>query len=90
MESILKKLYYSYLSRDQFFYNENLEYRSINEKAIEVMKLLEKKVLEEDYKTVEELVELHTASVAIETEDAFECGFRYGALVMLEILKSEK
>jgi hypothetical protein len=43
METILKKLYYADLDRDQFFYDKNPEYRSINEKAIKVMESLEKK-----------------------------------------------
>lgn len=90
MESMLKKIYYAYLNRDQFFDNKNLEYRSINDKAIEVMESLKKKVSEEDYKTIIKLMELHTETIALETADAFECGFKYGALIMIEVLKDEK
>lgn len=90
MDSILKKLYYGYLNRDQFFYNKDSEYRNINNKITKVMESLEKKVPEEDYKTIIKLIELHTESVALETADAFECGFKYGALIMLDILKDEK
>ncbi|WFR58894.1 hypothetical protein QA584_07380 [Anaerocolumna sp. AGMB13025] len=90
MESILKKLYYAYLNRDQFFYDKNPEYRNINNKAIKVMESLENKVSEEDYKTIMKLMELHTETVALETADAFECGFKYGALIMIEVLKDEK
>ena len=90
MESLLKKLYYGYLSRDQFFYDKNPEYRNLNDKVIKVMELLEKKVSAEDYKTIIKLMELHTESVALETEDAFECGFKYGALIMIEVLNDEK
>jgi hypothetical protein len=90
MESILKKIYYAYLNRDQFFYDKNPEYGSINDKAIEVMNSLKKKVSEEDYKTIIQLMELHTETIALETADAFECGFKYGALIMIEVLKDEK
>ncbi|BCJ93810.1 hypothetical protein acsn021_13790 [Anaerocolumna cellulosilytica] len=90
MESILKKLYYSYLNREQYFYDKNPEYRNINEKTIKAMETLEKRVSDEDYKTILKLMELHTESVAIETADAFECGFKQGALIMLEVLKDEK
>ena len=89
METILKKLYYADLDRDQFFYDKNPEYRSINEKAIKVMESLEKKVSEEDYKTIMKLIELHNESVAIETADAFECGFKQGALIMIEVIKDK-
>ncbi|MFT4145719.1 MAG: hypothetical protein QM644_14800 [Mobilitalea sp.] len=87
MESILKKIYYAHLNQEQFFCDKNPEYRNINDNVIEVMASLEKKVSEEDYKTIMKLMELHTESVALETADAFECGFKYGALIMIEVLK---
>lgn len=87
MESILKKLYYGYLSQDQFFYDKDPEYRNINDKVIKVMELLEKRVPEEDYKTIIKLMELHTESAALETADAFVGGFKYGALMMIGVLK---
>ena len=90
MESILKKLYYGYLNREQFFYDKNPEYRNLSNKAIKAMELLEKKVPEEDYKAIIKLMELHTESAALETADAFEYGFKYGALIMIEVLKNEK
>jgi hypothetical protein len=90
MESILKKLYYSYFSREQYFNDKNPEYRNINNKEIKVMELLEKKVSDEDYKEIINLMELHTESVALETADAFECGFRFGALIMIDVLKGKE
>ncbi len=54
------------------------------------MESLEKKVSEEDYKAIMKLMELNTESVALETADAFECGFKYGALIMIEVLKDGK
>lgn len=89
MDSIIKKLYYGYLNREQFFYDKTTEYYNINNKIIKVMESIEKKVSEEDYKTIIKLMELHTESVALETADAFKCGFKYGALIMLEVLKDE-
>ena len=90
MESILKKLYYSYLNQEHFFYDKNPEYRKINDKVLKVMESIEKKVSEEDYKTILKLMELHTESVALETADAFESGFKYGALIMIAVLKNDK
>lgn len=90
MESILKELYNTYLNQDQFFYDKTPEYRRINDKTIKVVESLEKKISEEDYKTIMKLMELHTEAVALETADAFECGFKYGALIMIEVLKDEK
>ena len=51
------------------------------------MELLEKRVPEEDYKTIIKLMELHTESAALETADAFVGGFKYGALMMIGVLK---
>jgi hypothetical protein len=90
MESILKKLYYGNLSRDEIFYANDPEYRNLNEKVIEVMELLKKKVTEEDYKTITKLIELHTESGALETADAFVYGFKYGTLIMLEVLQDKE
>lgn len=89
MKSILKKLYYGNLSSDQFFYYKDPEYCNINDKLIKVMELFKKKVSDEDYKAIIKLMELHTESGSLETADAFENGFRYGALIMIEVLKGK-
>ena len=87
MESIIKKLYYGDLGRDQLLCAKDPEYRNLNNKVMKVMELLEEKVPEEDYKTIVKLMELHTGSAALETADAFVSGFKYGALIMMELLK---
>lgn len=89
MDTILKKIYYADLIQNQSFYDKNPEYCSINKQAIKVMELLKKNVSEDDYKTIIKLMDLHNESVAIETEDAFECGFKHGVLIMIEVLKDK-
>ncbi|WP_334297378.1 DUF6809 family protein [Anaerocolumna cellulosilytica] len=72
-------------------HNNNPEYRNINNKEINVMEeLLEKKVSDEDYKEIIKLMELHTESASLETVDAFECGFRFGALIIIDLLKGNE
>lgn len=89
MESILKKIYYSNIRQDEINYTNSPEYQNFSNKIIEVMELLKKKVGDEDYKTIVKLIELHTESGAFESADAFACGVKYGALIILEILKEK-
>ncbi|MGB8451783.1 MAG: DUF6809 family protein [Anaerocolumna sp.] len=87
MNSILKKLYYSNLNPDEVLYAKDTEYRKLNDQLIEVMELLKQKVTEEDYKVITNLMEIHTESGALEATNAFVYGFKYGALIMIEVLK---
>jgi hypothetical protein len=87
MDSILKKLYYGILNLDEDIYSNNLEYRKLSDQAIEVMELLKKNVPEKDYKIITSLLEIHNEIDAFEVADAFEYGFKYGSLIMMEVLK---
>lgn len=87
MISILKKLYYSNFNSDEFLYTKDPEYLRINDQVIEAIKELKEIMPEEDFKKVTDLLELHTESGALEVADSFVYGFKYGALIMMEVLK---
>lgn len=90
MESILKKLCYGKFNLDEVIYSKDPEYHRLNNKAIEARELLKKKVSDEDYKIITDLLELHNEIGAFEVADAFKYGFKYGSLIMMEVLSDKE
>jgi hypothetical protein len=90
MKSILKKLYYSNLSPDENLYNEDSEYLKLNDQIVENIELLKRKVSDEDFKIITTLLELHTAAGSLDTANSFVNGFKYGSLIMLEVMNDTK
>ena len=90
MKSILKNLYYGNFNLDEIIYTNDPDYLKISKQALEVLEMLKKNVPEEDYKIITNLLELHTELDALETASAFEYGFKYGSLIMMEVLKDTK
>ncbi len=90
MDSILKNLYYGKFNLDEIIYSNDPEYRKLCDQAIEVMELIKKNVPEEDYKIITELMEIHNEISAFEVADAFEYGFKYGSLIMMEVLTDNR
>ena len=86
MDSILKNLYYSNFNRDEIIYAKNPDYRKISNQVIEVMNLLKERVTEADFKIITDLMELNDELGSLEVTNAFEYGFKYGTLIMIEVL----
>lgn len=86
MKTILKKLYYGTLNPDDIILNEDNEYRELNEQIVKLMEEIKHQIGEEKFKGITELMELSTESNALETENSFNYGFKYGAIMMMEIL----
>lgn len=86
MKSILKSLYYSNFNQDEIIYTKNPDYRKLSNQVVEAMELLKEKVTDEDFKIITNLMELNNELGSMEVTNAFEYGFKYGTLIMIEVL----
>lgn len=89
MESILKQLYYDTLSLDDINRPTDPKYSKLIEEAIEVGNILKEKVSIEDYKILINLFDIYNNIGGYEAAEAFVNGFKYGSLIMLEILSAK-
>jgi hypothetical protein len=90
MESIIKKLYYGSLNPDELVLKKEPEFQKLNEQVVMLLDKIKNTVSEEEFKNITELMEITTETNALETANAFSFGFKYGAVMMTEILKDER
>jgi phage pi2 protein 07 len=86
MKSLIKTLYYGTLNPDDKILKEDKEYQKLSDQILIIMEKLKKESSDEKFKSITELMDLTSESNSLETENAFLHGFRYGALIMMEIL----
>ena len=89
MKTIIKKLYYGTLNPDDIILNEDKEYKKLNDQIINLMEKIKNEIGEENYNRISELAEVYAESNALEAENSFIYGFKYGAILMMEILQGE-
>jgi hypothetical protein len=89
MESILKKLYYDTLSFDDINRPTDPKYSILIEESIKAGNILKEKISDEDYKIILNLFDIHNDIGGYEAAEAFVNGFKYGSLMMLEILSDK-
>jgi hypothetical protein len=86
MKPILEELYLGHLYPLEQIVPQNPEFHSVNQKKSGLMKILETKLSAEDYKALEELLDLDCKASVMEAYASFEYGFKLGALMMLEVM----
>lgn len=86
MKSLIKMLYYGTLNPDDIILKEDKKYQKLSEETLAVMEKIKKEFGEEKFERISELMELTTESNSLESENSFTFGFRYGAIMMIEIL----
>ncbi|BCJ92582.1 hypothetical protein acsn021_01510 [Anaerocolumna cellulosilytica] len=86
MKSLIKTIYYGTLNPDDKVLKEDEEYQKLSEQILIIMEKLKKESSNENFKSITELMEITIESNSLESENAFLHGFRYGALIMMEIL----
>ncbi|BCJ94428.1 hypothetical protein acsn021_19970 [Anaerocolumna cellulosilytica] len=90
MESIIKKLYYGSLNPDEWIIKKEPEYQKLNEQIVILLDKLKQLTNQEIFENISELMEITTETNSLETAHSFSFGFKYGAIMMMEILKNEK
>lgn len=89
MKSILEELYRGNLNPQEQMVPTIPEYRLLNRKISYLMEELKQRLSEDDFKAIEEILDLNGESNSMLTSEAFVQGFRMGALMMMEVFCGE-
>lgn len=90
MKSILEELYRGNLNPEERMIPTDPEYRLLNRKLSDLMLEAKRRFSEDDFKTLEEILDLNGETSSMVASEAFVQGFRMGALVMVEVLWGEE
>jgi|GEM_PF-1160107 hypothetical protein len=90
MESFLKNLYYGNINPEETMSISDPKFRELNHNVLKQLEDLKDSLDEQEYKKIIKLSEINSEANALETVNAFTHGFKYGAIMMMEILKNEK
>ena len=86
--SILEHLYYGDFLITEQIHVDDPEYHSACDEADEAYHCVRNLLDKDDRKRLEHLLELHSSINCMESCASFTCGFRFGALLMLEIMEA--
>jgi hypothetical protein len=86
MKSILEELYYGRIHPFERIVPQDPEYHSLNRKISGIRQTWREKLPAEDYRALEEFLDLYCDSSVLEACASFGYGFKLGALIMLEVL----
>lgn len=89
MNKILEQLYNGEIYPSENIVPTNPEYRPLTRKISDEREALQTKLNAEDSERLEALGEMYIETSAMYGYENFLCGFKLGALLMLEILKDE-
>lgn len=89
MNKILEQLYNGEIYPSENIVPTNPEYRPLTRKISDEREALQTKFNAEDNERLESLGEMYIETSAMYGYENFLCGFKMGALLMLEILKGE-
>jgi hypothetical protein len=87
--SVLKNLFYGDNIPSEHIIPANAEYQSNNKKILEEMDRWQHNLSKEEFKKLESLYDLWSASSAMVEERSFMYGFRLGCLLIIEVYGSE-
>ncbi len=86
MKSIVQELYNGDLCPVAQIISKNTAYREIGRRVAEELGIWKKRLTGEEYKLLEELLDLRIQTIAMDLEASFEHGFKLGASLMIEVL----
>lgn len=89
MKNIIEELFYGNLHPEDCIVPTDPEYRPLNRKISDLMVEAKQRFSEDDFKALEEILDLNSESSSMVTSEAFVQGFRMGALVMVEVFCGE-
>lgn len=89
MKNIIEELYYGNLRPEEHIVPSNSEYRPLTRKISALMEEAKQRFSEDDFTTLEEILDLNGESNSMVISEAFVQGFRMGALVMVEVFLGE-
>lgn len=85
MKTILKELYEGNIYPDEVIVSKDSEYQALNEKISDMLEIWKKKLSEDDFNQLEDLLDLRSELSSMEASESFIYGFRLSALIMIEV-----
>ncbi|WP_336764498.1 DUF6809 family protein [Paenibacillus sp. USHLN196] len=89
MGNIIEEIYYGNLRPEENITPKNSEYRSINKEITANIEKFQKKLSEDDFKQLEELLDMIDNINSTNSCEAFVKGFKIGTLVTNEVFQRE-
>lgn len=86
MKSILEELYNANLCPVERIVSKDTAYRVTNHKITEAMAIWRERLSEEEYKKLEDLLNLRVQAGEMDLTASFVYGFKLGAILMIEVL----
>ncbi|WP_372630906.1 DUF6809 family protein [Cohnella sp.] len=86
MKSVLKDLYNGDLCPVGQIVSKNIVYREIGRRISEEMGVWRKRLTEDEYKQLENLIDLRVQTIEMDLAASFEHGFKLGALLIMEVM----
>lgn len=90
MKSILEELYDGNIYPDELIISKDPVYRPLNKRIYDMLTMWKKKLSEDDYNQLENLLDLRSQSSSMEASESFMYGFKLGALIMMEVLAGKE
>ncbi|NJD02078.1 MAG: hypothetical protein FIA99_05665 [Ruminiclostridium sp.] len=90
MKTILEELFDGNIYPDELIIPKAPEYRFLNKKISDTIETLKEKLPENDYKQLEELLDLRSETSSQDATASFLYGFKLGANIMIEVLTGKE
>ncbi|WP_028560279.1 DUF6809 family protein [Paenibacillus pinihumi] len=87
MKRILEELYEGKIHPEESVIPQTPHYKAVNQQVSEKLLAWKKKLSAEEYRELEELLDLRRESDTLQSKESFIFGFKLGALVMLDVLQ---
>ena len=89
MKSILEELFDGSIYPDVLIISRDPEYYPLNKKISGTMEMWKNKLSEDDFKELENLLDLRSQSDSMHAAASFMYGFKLGAAIIIEVLNGK-
>ena len=89
MKSILQELYNGDLCPVAQILSKNIAYREIGRKIADEMDAWKKRLTEEEFKQLQNLIDLRVQTIEMDLAASFEHGFKLGASLIMEVMSEQ-
>ncbi len=86
MKTILEELFDGNIYPDELIISRDSEYWPLNQKISGFMDMWKNKLSEDDFTTLESLLDLRSQVDSLHAEASFMYGFKLGAMIIIEVM----
>jgi hypothetical protein len=90
MNSIIEELYLGSIRPEELFNPNDPEYQLLNKKIHNSMEAFKEKSSDNDFKLLEELLDLYGKSNSLHSITSFINGYKIGTLMMIEVFTTKE